>query len=170
MEVKDAAEILKLHMKTFTRYPQYKLAIDTILQAVPEIKSLRDKEHEIMFTITGELGTLNEYITELCRSLYHGNREKQIYTDQCHWQLKAYARDFRLPAKHNITFIWFRKTDNYDHDNVCFAKKYVLDGMVKSGLIPDDRAKYVGDFIDIFSVDPKNPRVEVVCTEVKEDD
>jgi len=48
-----------------------------------------------------------------------------------------------------------------DPDNIAFAKKFILDGFQKGGLIAGDGWKQVTSFSDSFSVDPGTPRVEV---------
>ena len=53
-------------------------------------------------------------------------------------------------------------TDNYkpDLDNICFAKKFILDALVKAGTIKTDGWNGVMGFTDEFFI-TNNPRVEV---------
>lgn len=51
-------------------------------------------------------------------------------------------------------------------DNIAFAKKFILDALVKKGVLKDDGWKWVKGFTDEFFVDKKNPRVEVEMEEV----
>ncbi len=44
-----------------------------------------------------------------------------------------------------ITFYWF-VSGKHDYDNVRFGAKYILDGMVKSGKLPNDSPKYIVGF------------------------
>ena len=53
-------------------------------------------------------------------------------------------------------------------DNRAFAKKFILDGMVKSGLIENDNWSHVTGFTDRFALAGAN-RVEVTITEVEDD-
>ena len=48
------------------------------------------------------------------------------------------------------------------------AVKFILDGMVELGTIPDDGQKYVKGISHELHLDRKNPRVEVEIEEVKE--
>jgi len=117
------------------------------------------------FVIEGELGTLNEYIAKINESRHSGNKEKKEWTRFCMLQLYNQRKIGSITKKSDFIFVWYRKNDNTDHDNVCFAKKYVFDGMVDARILPDDRSKYVGNFFDYFEVDKKNPRVEIEVIE-----
>lgn len=60
-----------------------------------------------------------------------------------------------------LAFKWFVRNRRKDPDNIVFAKKYVLDGMVEAGVIQNDGWKEVVSFKDEWEVDADNPRVEV---------
>lgn len=64
-------------------------------------------------------------------------------------------------------FKWYRKTNRADPDNIAFAKKYVIDGIVKSGLLAEDRWDNIIKLEDEFGIDKEQPRVEVRITEVE---
>ena len=66
-----------------------------------------------------------------------------------------------------ITFKWCTKNRRIDPDNVRFAAKYVLDGLQKNAILPDDSWRWIRGFKDCFEVDAKNPRVEITLSEVK---
>lgn len=55
---------------------------------------------------------------------------------------------YKNPIK--INFIWVEDSKRRDLDNICFAKKFILDSMVKSGKLKDDNRKYVYAFTDNF--------------------
>ena len=55
---------------------------------------------------------------------------------------------FEKPVK--IHFHWIEENKKRDLDNVCYAKKFILDSMVKSGKLKDDNRKCVTGFIDTF--------------------
>lgn len=61
-----------------------------------------------------------------------------------------------------LHFTWYMKNDKKDLDNVAFAKKFVLDGMVQAGILYDDSHKWVRGFTDSFEIDKTSPRVEVI--------
>lgn len=64
-----------------------------------------------------------------------------------------------------VHFLWIEPNKKRDYDNVAFAKKFILDGMVKAGLIEGDSQAYVKGFADKFYIDSKRAGVEV---EIKE--
>lgn len=114
--------------------------------------------------IDGRLSGLNEY-TKACRTnRYMGAALKKKNQDQCIWYLKT-----QLPKKINtpieLTFRWGEPNMNRDLDNICFAKKFILDALVESGIIKDDGWRYVKGFRDEFFVDKERPRIEVTITE-----
>ena len=108
-----------------------------------------------------KLPSFNEYIN-LCRankfmaSQYKAKIEKQII----YFLLKL--PKFKKPIK--INFTWVEGNKRRDLDNVCFAKKFILDAMVKSGKITDDNSKYVYAFTDTFEYADKSK----VILEIKE--
>jgi len=61
-----------------------------------------------------------------------------------------------------IEFHWYPKNLRTDCDNLSSGKKYILDGLVKAGILKNDNYKYFSEFRDIFKVDSKNARVEVM--------
>ena len=67
-------------------------------------------------------------------------------TDLVAWQLKGQEH---VVAPCVISFHWYYST-KHDFDNIAFAKKYVLDGMVKAGILLDDSQKWVLGFRDTF--------------------
>jgi Holliday junction resolvase RusA-like endonuclease len=58
-------------------------------------------------------------------------------------------------------FHWIEKDRRRDKDNIAMAKKFILDSLQEWGVLKNDGWKQVLGFIDIFSVDKINPRVEV---------
>ena len=78
--------------------------------------------------------------------------------------LKIDQKDMPL----DFEFHWFMKNKRKDKDNIVFAKKFIFDGMIASGLLENDGWKEIGSFIDVVSVDKDNPRVEVKIKTLKE--
>ena len=50
----------------------------------------------------------------------------------------------------DITFNWIESNRKRDLDNVAFAKKFILDALVKCGKMKDDNRNYVLGFVDEF--------------------
>lgn len=117
------------------------------------------------FTIRGRLSGLNEY-TKANRSNHHaGNKMKKDNEERILWairQAKAAEVD-KYPI--TLEIVWYEPNLRRDIDNVVFAQKFILDAMVKSGIIKNDSQKFVKGISHIVLVDKVEPRVEV---EIKE--
>lgn len=66
----------------------------------------------------------------------------------------------------NLTFAWYCKDRRQDKDNIMAGQKFVIDGLVKAGVLENDGWKQIGDVTHRFDVDKQNPRIEVELTEV----
>ena len=120
--------------------------------------------------IKGQLPNLNEY-TRACRTnRYAGAKMKvnaeEIISAHILEQLKGVY--FEGPV--NLSFKWYEPNRKRDLDNVCFAKKFILDALVSNGTIVADGWKGVVGFTDNFFVDAANPRIEVDIEEAGEKD
>lgn len=94
-----------------------------------------------------KLPSLNEYINDCRKNKYVGAETKiKIERDLSFFinKLPKYER----PIK--IHFIWIEGNKKRDLDNICFAKKFILDTMVKCGKLKDDNRKCVIGFTDDF--------------------
>ena len=110
------------------------------------------------FEIDMKLPSLNDYIY-VCRSnKYQGAKYKSKIEQEIGLYLINMPR-FDNPIK--IHFHWIEGNKKRDLDNICFAKKFILDALVSNGIIIADGWKGVIGFTDSFFVDKKNPRVEV---------
>jgi Holliday junction resolvase RusA-like endonuclease len=114
------------------------------------------------FTIQGELTDLNTYINAERTHRQSGAKIKKSNTDLCLWQLKGLKP---IAGLHIIHFKWYMPNKMKDPDNISFAKKYILDAMVKAGIIENDGWRNIAGFIDEFEVDSK-PKIEIEFKEV----
>ncbi len=65
-----------------------------------------------------------------------------------------------------MIFRWYEEDKRRDIDNIAFAKKFILDALVKTGILPDDSRKWLLSFVDDFpEPDRSNPRIEVEIEE-----
>lgn len=113
--------------------------------------------------IDGRLPGLNEY-TKACRSTkgwQAGAKMKEQAEEQVIWAIKSQLKGIRFPDSVYITFTWIEPNNKRDLDNVCFAKKFILDALVKCGVLTNDNRKHVTGFRDYFEVDKNSPRIEV---------
>lgn len=112
--------------------------------------------------IPGEFCDLNTYIkAERTRGygMIMASSIKKTETERV--VLIAKLNKFIIPTPAIIKFAWYTKDLRKDADNVAFAKKFILDGLVIAGSLPDDTRKCVLGFCDEFYVDKQNPRVEI---------
>ena len=99
------------------------------------------------FETNMKLPSLNDYI-KACRSnKYVGAKFKKQVENDISWFLLKMPT-FDKPIK--IHFIWVESNKKRDLDNIAFAKKFILDTMVKMGKLKDDNRNYVYAFTDTF--------------------
>ena len=110
--------------------------------------------------IPGRMPSLNDYIAAMNKNRYVGNVMKHEQTDRvCGLAIASRMPRFSSPVK--IDFLWVEKTRRRDIDNVSFAQKFILDGLVKAGVIKDDSQRYVIGLSHMFAHDKDNPHIEV---------
>ena len=94
------------------------------------------------------LPSCNTYINECRKNKYAGAKLKsEVEDDICLYLQNLPHID--QPIK--INFHWVEENKKRDLDGICFAKKFILDAMVKADVIPDDNRKCVTAFTDTFS-------------------
>lgn len=64
-----------------------------------------------------------------------------------------------------VRFEWHERTKKRDADNIASAKKFILDALVKMGVLADDSRKYVKGFYD-YIIDDKEDFVVVELLEL----
>jgi len=129
-----------------------------------EYKRFEKSQTVVVLEISGTFPSLNQYIAAMNRNRHSGNKMKQDETDRVQWLATQVKQKF---TKVHLTFRWYEKNRKRDLDNVAFAKKFILDGLVKASVIPNDGWKNVVGFEDKFYVDKDNPRVVVEILEVE---
>lgn len=92
---------------------------------------------------------LNDYTKANRGNKYSGNELKQTYTDYVIWECKS-QKIKPIDGKAKINFTWHEQNGKRDPDNICFAKKFILDGLVKAGALKNDTQKYIKGFTDEF--------------------
>lgn len=111
--------------------------------------------------IEGLLPTLNEY-TRACRGNKYAGASMKKHSEQI---ISVYIRNqlkgIRFDGAVELAFRWYEPNKKRDLDNICFAKKFILDALVSNGIIVADGWKGVKGFTDNFFVDKENPRIEV---------
>lgn len=100
-----------------------------------------------------KLPSCNEYINECRRNKYAGAKMKKEIDKIIGYYLIKLPR-FEKPVK--IHFHWVEGNKRRDLDGICFAKKFILDAMVKMNKLKDDNRKYVTAFTDTFEYADKS--------------
>lgn len=120
----------------------------------------------VTLIIDGQLPNLNDY-TLACRGYKLAGAKMKKNAE---WTISVYIRRqlkdvaFKNPVR--LSFRWYEPNKRRDLDNVCFAKKFILDALVSSGTIVADGWKGVVGFTDEFFIDKNYPRIEVDIEEV----
>ena len=122
--------------------------------------------NEITVVIPGRLPALNEYTNDNRSGVHAGAGLKKKTETALAWQLKSQLRN-KAFGYVSLKFSWYEKDKRRDKDNVCFAKKFILDALQTVGAINGDGWKHIDGFEDCFYVDAINPRVEITICEVK---
>lgn len=94
------------------------------------------------YVIKGKLATLNEHDGANRRNRFLGAKMKHEMTDLVMWQVKGKPA---ISGPCILSFHWYYSS-RADFDNIRFACKYVLDGMVKAGVLVDDNQKHILGF------------------------
>ena len=92
-----------------------------------------------------KLPSLNQYINECRKNRFAGAKMKKNIEHDIGWCINTLPQ-YQKPIK--IHFHWIEGNKKRDLDNVCFAKKFILDSMVKSGKLKDENRNYVTGFTD----------------------
>ena len=117
------------------------------------------------FTIAGRLDGMNELISANRRSQYIGAKEKREQQDICKHAIRACKVRPVLKYPVRIVLNWYEKNIMRDPDNIAAAKKFIMDALQETKTIRNDGFKEIKSFGDLFYVDKKNPRIEVVIIE-----
>lgn len=126
-------------------------------------------KNEQSFVIPGILPQLNDVVRASKGHWNNYAKEKKKTEDA----IILYLRQQKIAPMDPpvwFHFSWISKDYKVDPDNMAFAKKYIIDALVRAKIIPKDGRDTVAGWIDDFpDKDPKNPRVEVVIFSVNED-
>lgn len=113
----------------------------------------------------GEFPGLNEYILEERRHRMKGAAMKKEQTMAVKYMLVGHHPINEYPVV--MEFTWYCKDRRRDPDNIAFARKFILDGMVDASFLKNDTMEFIIGFSDRFVVDPKKPGVTVVIRTVE---
>ncbi len=112
------------------------------------------------FEINHRLPGMNDMVTAAKKHWAAYSEMKKGFTDS----VCAQALDANLnPVEFCILKILWKESSKghkRDIDNVSAVKKFILDGLVKAGVIPDDSPTYIQEIREKFVYDP-SPGVEI---------
>ena len=116
---------------------------------------------KVTLIIEGSLVGLNEY-TKACRTNKFAGAEMKKKTERIiTYYINQQLKDVSIKGKARLTFRWYEANKRRDLDNICFAKKFILDALVSNKIIETDGWKGVVGFTDEFFIDKSGYRVEV---------
>ena len=122
------------------------------------------------YTFPFELPSLNEYVNAERANRFAGAKmkkdiERRLASHILHQGVVAH----KIPVR--IDFIWKCKNKRKDKDNIAFSKKFLLDSLVRCGVIPNDKWDCIESWIDIFpEPDKEDVGVDVIIYEKGDDD
>ena len=96
-----------------------------------------------------KLPSLNEYVNACRSNPYVGAKMKKDSEELIGWFIKNIV-PFRNPVE--VSFTWVEPNRRRDVDNIAFGKKFILDALVKNGVLQDDSQKYVRALSDSFQI------------------
>lgn len=99
-----------------------------------------------------KLPSLNDYV-KWCRSNKFMAAKKKAEIEQEIGLHLTKMPKMSKPIK--IHFHWIEGTKRRDLDNIAFAKKFILDAMVKYGKLENDNRRHVTAFTDTFEYGDK---------------
>lgn len=121
------------------------------------------------FYVHATLPTLNEYTLAARGNKFASSAMKKKAENFISIEASTQLGTWQAENPVFVVFHWVEKDKRRDHDNVAFAKKFILDALVKTGVLKGDGWKHVIGFIDLFSIDSKMAGVEVTILEVSDE-
>lgn len=118
-----------------------------------------------ILTIQGTLPNLNNYTLACRTNRYAGANMKAKAEKIITAAITEQIPDVHYEQKAELKFKWYEPNKKRDLDNICFAKKFILDALVTNKTIIADGWRGVIGFTDEFYVDKENPRIEVEIIE-----
>lgn len=121
------------------------------------------------FFLPGKLPGMNEILRLKGAGRRGGNFGYNAMKKKIHRQVWGEVRKRKIDpvACARMDFLWVEPNRKRDKDNICAARKFVLDGLVEAGVLQGDGWKYIDGWTDEFRVDKEKPGVKVTIFEVK---
>ena len=116
------------------------------------------------FEINTRLPSYNEYSKANRTNKYAGATMKKNIEMEIWGYILNQLKHIKITKPVFIKFIWIEENKKRDLDNICFAKKFILDALQKDGVIENDNSSHVTGFMDKFEYADKRK----VIVELKE--
>jgi len=117
------------------------------------------------FEIYKRLMGLNEYTAYNRANKYKGAKSKKREQAYIIWCIREQLGNIKIEKPVIGHFTWIEENKRRDLDNICFAKKFILDALVEAKILKDDNRKIVTNFTDEFGYD-KESKVIVELEEI----
>lgn len=108
------------------------------------------------FEIDKRLMGLNEYTKQNRTNKYAGASAKKKEQSYIIWCIKEQLGNVSITKPVIGHFRWIEENKRRDLDNICFAKKFILDALVQAKVLADDNRKIVTNFTDSFEYADKS--------------
>ena len=108
------------------------------------------------FEINKRLIGLNEYTNVNRYNKYAGAKAKKNEQEYIIWCIREQLGNIKIDKPVIGHFTWIEENKRRDLDNICFAKKFILDALVEVGVLKDDNRKMVINFTDSFDYADKS--------------
>jgi Holliday junction resolvase RusA-like endonuclease len=116
---------------------------------------------EYKFTILGTLPSFNEYCNWGRANKYKQAEEKKILEARLGLTIERQLAGVKIKPPVTIEYTWVEPNKARDIDNICYARKFIQDALVRAVVLADDNQRYIIGHTDIFKVDKEYPRIEV---------
>ena len=114
-----------------------------------------------------QLPGANTYIDACRRNKHLANKLKHQAESAVMWAVRSQLCGVRFDGPVIMRYTWVEPNRRRDKDNIAFAKKFVQDALVRSGVLANDGWAQIIGFSDDFAVDGKRSRVKVEIEEEK---
>ena len=117
-------------------------------------------------TIPGELPHLNAALAGAKKHWSSYAQIKRQQTNKVAWIARTQLDPVTAPV--DLVFHWTTKHRRVDPDNISHGSKYVIDGLVNAGILPNDGRRTIRSLTHHFpDPDPKAPRVTIRLIEIE---
>ena len=117
------------------------------------------------FTIPGTLPDLNTYINAERANKYAAAKMKKDAEKKIVLCIKQAKIKPVTNYPVTLVYFWCCPDKRVDKDNRMFGQKFVLDSLVRAGILRNDGWDELNDPIHVFGVDKNNPRIVVKIDE-----